>query len=94
MLANLSDESQTVELPGSLVNTGASVRILHAGNAEKAMTDPASFRAPSPTVTTPGGAAPPITRRAILTGAAALLRPRNGAVQLTLDACAIACIDS
>ncbi|MFN0106674.1 MAG: hypothetical protein ACKV2U_31840 [Bryobacteraceae bacterium] len=94
LLANLSDESQTVELPGSLVNASASVRILHAGNAERAMTDPASFRAPSPTVPTPGGATPPITRRAILTGAAALLRPRNGAVQLTLDACAIACIDS
>ncbi|MBM3786027.1 MAG: hypothetical protein FJW30_16835 [Acidobacteria bacterium] len=98
LLANLSDESRMVELPSTLVSADAKVRLLHAPNAEAAMTDPESFRTPRATPVAPGGAsggAPaPVTRRAILAGGTALLRPRNGTVQLTLDACAIACIDS
>jgi hypothetical protein len=93
LLANLSDAPRTVELPAALVNANAGVRLLHAGNAESAMTDPEAFRAPRAALAS-GAPAPPITRRAVIAGAAAVLRPRNGAVQLTLDACAIACIDS
>lgn len=95
LLANLSDQQQTVELPSALVSAGAAVRILHAANAESAMTNPEQFRAPRvAAIPGSGGAPAPITRRAVLAGAAATLRTSNGAVQLTLDACAVACIDS
>lgn len=97
LLANLSSESRTVELPATLVSSQAKVRILHAENAEAAMTNPESFRTPRVAPPVPGSksaAAPtPTTRRELLAGVAAILRPANGAFQLTLDACAIACID-
>lgn len=97
LLANLTDERHTVELPAALVGAGARVRMLHAGNAEYAMAAPEQFRSGTRTSATEmerAGVPAATTRREVLAGAMAALRPRNGTVQLTLDACAIACIDS
>ncbi len=88
IVANLSTERQTVELPASVQTV---LRLLDASNAESAMTRPEDFRAP---LSLPGTASSNgVSRRAMIGGVLAALTPRDGVVSLSLDACAIACID-
>lgn len=90
-MANLSTEKQTVEIPAALVGSSPRVRVLDASTAEAAMTKPEEFRAPkmAPGVPSTGG----VSRREMIGGVLAALTPRNGLITLTLDACAIACIE-
>jgi hypothetical protein len=92
IVANLSTDRQTVEIPASLLGAAPTVRTLEASNAESAMTRPEEFRSPRaiPGMATSGG----VSRRAVLGGVLAALTPRNGVFSLSLDACAIACIDA
>ena len=91
LVANLSTEKQTVEIPAALVGSSPRVRVLDASTAEAAMTKPEEFRAPkmAPGVPSTGG----VSRREMIGGVLAALTPRNGLITLTLDACAIACIE-
>ncbi len=92
IVANLSTERQTVEIPASLLSATPSMRILDASNAESAMTKPEEFRAPR--LLSGAALSGGVSRRAMIGGVLAALTPRNGIVSLSLDVCAIACIDS
>lgn len=94
LLANLSTEPQHVELPASLLAPSPRLRLLDAASAEKAMQQPESFREPTalPAATT-ASASPQVSRRALLGSGLAALSSSRGRLRLSLDACALACLE-